>query len=59
MKGKIAFEEHMALPETVEDTRVFAGGSGKWDEFSRQILTPETSVSREWTGTASNSRYFR
>jgi len=38
MNGKIAFEEHMALPETLEDARTFAGGSGKWDEFSRQIL---------------------
>jgi 2,3-dihydroxybenzoate decarboxylase len=38
MKGKIAFEEHMSLPDTVEDTRVFAGGSGKFEEFSREIL---------------------
>ncbi len=38
MKGKIAFEEHMAIPETLENTRAFAGDSGKWDEFERQIL---------------------
>ena len=38
MKGKIVFEEHMALRETLEDSRSFAGGSGKWDEFARQIL---------------------
>ena len=38
MKGKIAFEEHMSLPETLEDSRSFAGGSGKWEEFARQIL---------------------
>jgi len=38
MKGKVAFEEHMALQETLEDSRSFAGGSGKWDEFARQIL---------------------
>lgn len=38
MQGKIAFEEHMAIPETLEDTRSFAGDSGKWDEFTRQIL---------------------
>ena len=38
MDGKIVFEEHMALQETLEDTRIFAGGSGKWDEFARQIL---------------------
>jgi 2,3-dihydroxybenzoate decarboxylase len=38
MKGKIAFEEHFSLPETLEDSRTFAGGSGKWEEFARQIL---------------------
>lgn len=38
MKGKIAFEEHMSLPETLEETRTFAGGSGRFDEFSREIL---------------------
>jgi gamma-resorcylate decarboxylase len=38
MQGKIAFEEHMSLEETLEDSRSFAGGSGKWDEFARQIL---------------------
>ena len=38
MKGKVALEEHMALQETLEDSRSFAGGSGKWDEFARQIL---------------------
>lgn len=38
MKGKIAFEEHMAIPETLGNTKAFAGDSGKWDEFSRQIL---------------------
>src|SRR5262245_39601325 len=38
MKGKIAFEEHMSISETLEDSRSFAGGSGKWEEFARQIL---------------------
>jgi 2,3-dihydroxybenzoate decarboxylase len=38
MNGKIAFEEHMSLSETLEDSRSFAGSSGKWDEFARQIL---------------------
>src|SRR5690349_21539275 len=38
MKGKIAFEEHFSLPETLDDSRAFAGGSGKWEEFARQIL---------------------
>ena len=38
MKGKIVFEEHMAIPETLDNTKAFAGDSGKWDEFERQIL---------------------
>jgi len=38
MKGKVAFEEHIAIPETLDSTKAFAGDSGKWDEFSRQIL---------------------
>lgn len=41
MKGKIAFEEHFAVKETLEETRSFAGDSGKWDEFTRQILDLE------------------
>ncbi len=38
MKGKIAFEEHFAVDETLEETRKFAGESGIWDDFVRQIL---------------------
>ncbi len=38
MKGKIAFEEHVAIEETLGNTRAFASDSGKWDEFARQIL---------------------
>ncbi|MDH3533046.1 MAG: amidohydrolase family protein, partial [Gammaproteobacteria bacterium] len=38
MNGKIAFEEHMAIAATVADTRAFAGDSGKWDEFTEDIL---------------------
>jgi predicted TIM-barrel fold metal-dependent hydrolase len=38
MKGKIAFEEHFSLPETLEDSRGFAGGSARWEDFQRQIL---------------------
>ncbi len=41
MKGKIAFEEHFAIEETLEETRSFAGESGKWEEFTRQILDLE------------------
>ncbi len=38
MQGKIAFEEHFAIPETLEETRSFAGDSGQWDDFTRRIL---------------------
>ena len=38
MKNKIAFEEHMAVAETVAETKAFAGESGKWDEFTHDIL---------------------
>lgn len=41
MQGKIAFEEHFAIPETLEETRSFAGDSGIWDDFTRQILDLE------------------
>jgi len=38
MMGKIAFEEHWALLETLEDARGFVGGSAHWDTFQEQIL---------------------
>lgn len=38
MKGKIAFEEHMAIEETLAQTKDFAGDSGRFDEFSDEIL---------------------
>lgn len=38
MKGKIAFEEHMAIPETTEETRDFAGESADFSRFTREIL---------------------
>lgn len=38
MHGKITFEEHCAIEETLEGNRVIAGESGKWDDFARQIL---------------------
>ena len=38
MQGKIAFEEHFAIEETLGETRAFAGDSGKWDEFTQEIL---------------------
>lgn len=38
MKGKIAFEEHMAIEESLQSAKAFAGESGRWDEFSEEIL---------------------
>lgn len=38
MKGKIGFEEHFAVEETLQETHEFAGDSGIWDDFTRQIL---------------------
>src|SRR3972149_8322182 len=37
MNGKIAFEEHWSLLETLEDSRGFVGGSSHWETFQRQI----------------------
>ena len=36
--GKIGFEEHFAIPETLGETRAFAGDSGRWDAFTQEIL---------------------
>ncbi len=38
MRGKIAFEEHIAIEETLEQTRAFAGDSARLTAFNRQIL---------------------
>jgi 2,3-dihydroxybenzoate decarboxylase len=38
MKGKIAFEEHFAIPDTSDQAKPFAGDSGVWDDFTREIL---------------------
>jgi 2,3-dihydroxybenzoate decarboxylase len=38
MQGKIAFEEHFAVEETLEQTRAFAGDSGRFGDFGRRIL---------------------
>ena len=38
MKGKIAFEEHMAIAETIEETRDFAGESADFSQFTKEIL---------------------
>ena len=38
MKGKIAFEEHMAIEETLPTTESFAGESGPPDNLVNQLL---------------------
>ena len=37
MDGKIGFEEHFAIEETLEETRPYAGESGMWETFTRQL----------------------
>jgi predicted TIM-barrel fold metal-dependent hydrolase len=52
MEGKIAFEEHFAIEETLEQTRAFAGDSARLDDFMRQIqdLGPERLDHMDATG---------
>ena len=38
MQGKIAFEEHMSIEETLGDSKSFAGESGRWEEFAGELL---------------------
>lgn len=38
MKGKIGFEEHCAILDTVEETKDFAGDSGRFDAFTMELL---------------------
>lgn len=38
MKGKIGFEEHFAIEETLQETHKFAGDSSSWGDFTREIL---------------------
>lgn len=38
MRGKIAFEEHVAIDETIAATKSFSGESGRWDDHVREIL---------------------
>lgn len=38
MEGKIVFEEHMAVAETIEETKDFAGESGRFEAFTAEIL---------------------
>lgn len=41
MQNKIAFEEHVAIPETLEQARPYAGDSGQWEDFARRLLDTE------------------
>jgi gamma-resorcylate decarboxylase len=38
MKGKIGFEEHFAIEDTLGQAKAFAGDGGIWDDFTREIL---------------------
>ncbi len=38
MKGKIAFEEHIAIEETLLTIRSYAGEIGPWDDLANQLL---------------------
>ncbi len=38
MKGKIVFEEHMAIEETVGHAKAAAGESARWDELALELL---------------------
>ena len=45
MKGKIAFEEHMAIEETLGHSRAIAAESGRWDEFTLELLDMDKRLS--------------
>ena len=49
MRGKIAFEEHLAVEETVGNAKAFAGDSGRWDDFTWNFLTSMKNGWRSWT----------
>ena len=51
MQGKIGFEEHFAIEETLEETRAFAGDSGQFDDFARQLLDLESERLRHMDAT--------
>ena len=38
MQGKIAFEEHMSIEETLSGAKDFAGESGRWEAFANELL---------------------
>lgn len=43
MQGKIALEEHFAIPETLQDSAGFVPGD-YWTELSARLLDIRTSV---------------
>lgn len=45
MKGKIAFEEHMAIEETLDHSRTVAAEAGRWDEFALELLDMDKRLS--------------
>ena len=45
MKGKIVFEEHMAIEETLGHSRAIAAESGRWDEFTLELLDMDKRLS--------------
>ena len=56
VKGQIAFEEHMAIPETIEQTRSFAGDSAVGRSIRVRYSTSVTSDWRRWTRPESITR---
>ena len=51
MKGKIAFEEHMAIEETLGHSRAVAAESGRWDEFALELLDMDKRLAAmDWAG---------
>ena len=52
MHGKVALEEHFALPETVQDSAGFVPGD-YWIELNPACLTCRTAACARWTPTAS------
>ena len=52
MQGKIALEEHFAIPETLEDSHGYFP-ERVWQEVKHGSWTSRSGASPRWTGTAS------
>jgi hypothetical protein len=48
VKGKIALEEHFAIPETLQDSAGFVPGD-YWKELSARILDITIGACARWT----------